>query len=206
MTLTKFLNRTLKILAVGPLLYWVAGFFFDWLGVEPIVKINTQSGYVVLIFLLVNLAIGAIQSLNWFDIKWYRFLQMSRRYWGIMCGFYVVLHFVTYLAKESFLPKGWEQIITKDYLIAGSFAASMILILTLTSNSISTRILKKKWKVLHRIVYFAFFVMLFHVFQIEKANLLLLALMMLPVIILQLFRVVRLGRRTLSRSSKTTST
>ena len=200
MTLTKFLNWTLKVLAVCPFFYWVAGFFMDWLGVEPIVKINTQSGYVVLTLLLVNLAVGALHSLNWFDIKWYRFLQMSRRFWGVMCGFYVILHFVTYLAKESFLPKGWEQIVTKNYLIAGSSAATMLVILMLTSNNISTRLLKKKWKALHRIVYFAFIVMFFHIFQIEKANLILLAFMVLPVIILQLFRLVRLALRAFTNT------
>jgi DMSO/TMAO reductase YedYZ heme-binding membrane subunit len=194
MTLTNFLNRTLKFVAICPFFYWVAGFFMDWLGVEPIVKINTQSGYVVLIFLLVNLAIGAIHSLNLVDIKWYRFLYISRRFWGVMCGFYVILHFSTYLAKESFLPKGWEQIVTKNYLIAGTFAAFLILILTVTSNNISTRLLKKKWKMLHRLVYLAFFVMLFHVFQIEKANLLLLGVMVTPVILFQIFRLLRYFR------------
>ena len=191
MTLTKFLNWTIKLACVLPFVYWVAGVFLNWLGVEPLVKINTQSGYVILILLLVNLIIGAFKSLNWFDIKYYQFLAMSRRYLGISCGFYVILHFVTYLAKESFLPKGWEQIITKNYLIAGTLAAVILLVLTITSNNISVRLLKKKWKFLHNLVHVAFFIMLAHVFQIEKANLILLALLVWPVIILQIARVIK---------------
>ena len=191
MTLTKFLNWTIKLACILPFLYWVAGVFLLWLGAEPLVKINTQSGYVILILLLVNLIIGVFKSLNWFSIKYYQFLAMSRRYLGVCCGFYVVLHFVTYLAKESFLPKGWEQIVTKNYLIAGSIAALILLILTLTSNNFSVRLLKKKWKIIHNAVHIAFFVMLAHVFQIEKANLLLLALLVWPVMILQLIRVIK---------------
>lgn len=190
MTLTKSLNRTIKVAAILPFLFWVIGIFSEWLGAEPLVKINTQSGYVVLIFLLVNLLVGAVHSLQWIDIKWYRFIHMSRRYIGVCCGIYAILHFITYLAKESFLPKGWEQIVTKNYLIAGSTAAFIILVLTLSSNNFSTRLLKNKWKKLHRLVYVAGFIVLFHIFQIEKANLLLLAALVAPVVLLESLRLI----------------
>jgi sulfoxide reductase heme-binding subunit YedZ len=124
-------------------------------------------------------------------MKYYRFLHLERRAIGIATGFYVVQHFLTYLAKESFLPKGWEQIVTKNYLIAGSIAALIIIILTITSNNISTRLLKQNWKKLHRLVYVSGVLMLFHIFLIEKANLVLLLLLVLPVGVLELIRFVR---------------
>lgn len=192
MTVTKFLNLAVKIAIIVPFFFWVAGIFNNWLGVEPIVKINYQSGYVVLILLLVNLLVGAIHALNLFDIKWYRFLQMSRRFIGVFCGIYAILHFVSYLGKESFLPKGWEQILTKNYLTFGAVAAAILLILTLTSNNISTRLLKNKWKKLHRLVYLAGIVVLFHIFQIEKANLPLLVLLVAPVILIEAIRLIQL--------------
>lgn len=190
MTLTKFLNLAIKIAVTLPFFFWIFGIFNDWLGVEPIVKINTQSGYVVLILLLVNLLIGAIHALHWIDIKWYRFLQMSRRYIGVFCGLYAILHFFSYLGKESFLPKGWEQIVTKNYLTFGAFAAVIILILAITSNNFSTRLLKNRWKKLHRLVYLAGIVAMFHIFQIEKANLVLLGLLVAPVIALEAIRLI----------------
>lgn len=192
MTLTKVLNWTLKLSTLLPFIFWVAGVFQGWLGVEPLVKINTQSGYVVLILLQLNLIVGALSALKWLDLKWYRFIQMSRRYLGIVCGFYVVLHFLTYLAKESFLPKGWEQIVTKNYLIAGSISALVIVILTLTSNNLSMRLLKKNWKILHQSIYFASVALLFHIFLIEKANLLLLMLLVLPTLFLQFLRLIKI--------------
>lgn len=198
MTLNKFISWTIKLSLTLPFLYWVVGVFQAWLGVEPLVKINTQSGYVVLILLLINLLIGAVHALKWFDIKYYRFLYLERRSIGIACGFYVILHFLTYLAKESFLPKGWEQILTKNYLTAGTIAAIILLILTLTSNDISTRFLKKNWKKLHRLVYLAAFIMLFHVFQIEKANLVLILILISPVV---LFELIRLAKNLISKFS-----
>ena len=45
MTLTKSLNRTIKVAAILPFFFWVIGIFNEWLGAEPLVKINTQSGY-----------------------------------------------------------------------------------------------------------------------------------------------------------------
>ena len=170
MTSTKLLNWILKLAIVLPFFYWVLGIFLEWLGVEPLVKINTQSGYAVLTLLLVNLLVGAVHALSWFDLKYYKFIYMSRRYLGIACGLYVSLHFLTYLAKESFLPKGWEQIITKNYLIAGSISGIIVLILAITSNNISMRVLKKNWKRLHRLIYVASVTVLFHIFLIEKAN------------------------------------
>lgn len=199
MTLTKSLSWTLRIAAILPFFYWLAGLFLEWHGVEPLVKINTQSGYVVLVLLLINLLIGAVHALKWLDIKYYRFLYLERRWIGIACGFYVVLHFATYMAKESFLPKGWEQILTKNYLTAGTIAAIILLILTITSNNISTRLLKKNWKRLHRLVYVAAFVMLFHIFQIEKANLVLLLALVSPVLA---FELIRLGKNFLELRSK----
>ena len=191
MTLTKFLNWTIKFAAILPFVYWTVGVFQGWLGVEPLVKINTQSGYVVLILLQVNLLIGVIHALKIFDIKWYQFLYLSRRYLGIMCGIYVIQHFFTYLAKESFLTKGWFQIITKNYLIAGTLSAIIILILMLTSNNLSSRLLKKKWKSLHQLVYLAAVILLFHIFLIEKANLLLLVFIVVPIYSLQILRLYK---------------
>ncbi len=197
MTSTKLLTWTLKIAATLPFIYWLAGLFLGWLGIEPLVKINTQSGYVVLILLLINLLIGAVHALKWVDPQKFRFLYLLRRYLGVACGMYVILHFLTYLAKESFLPKGWLQIITKNYLIAGSAAAIIVVVLMLTSNDFSTRLLKKNWKHLHRLVYVASFIMLFHIFLIEKANLVLLALLIIPVGLLQLIRLGKLVKNKL---------
>jgi DMSO/TMAO reductase YedYZ heme-binding membrane subunit len=49
--------------------------------------------------------------------------------------------------------------------------------------------MRKKWKSLHNLVHVSFVIMLFHIFLIEKANLILLALLVAPVILLQATRL-----------------
>ncbi|MFN7905624.1 MAG: ferric reductase-like transmembrane domain-containing protein [Pseudobdellovibrionaceae bacterium] len=161
------------------------------------VKLNIQTGYTGLSFLLFNLLLG---WLIWFKNKTllyiFRPLILQRRWLGIFTGVYFVLHFLTYLAKEAFEFTAFEQIWTKNYLIFGFSAFSLLMILTLTSNSLSVRLLKiKRWKNLHRLVYVAFLLMLGHVFQIEKGNLILLAAMIVPLLALQLWRLLSTMRQ-----------
>lgn len=178
-----------------PFLYWFYGSFQGTLGAEPIVRINTQSGYVTLWLLLINLLLGVML---WYSKKWpqsLRWIFSERRALGIASGIYAILHFLTYLGKESFAPKAFEQILDKNYLTVAMLALLILMILLFTSNDFSVRTLGiKRWKNLHRLVYPAGFLILFHVFWIEKANLTLLAAMTAPVVALELIRFFK-GRK-----------
>ncbi len=173
-----------------PLIYWIWAIFNNSLGAEPVVKLNIQTGYTGLSFLLFNLLIGwIIWWKNKTVLRVVRPFVLERRWLGIFTGFYLILHFMTYFAKEAFEPIAIEQIFTKTYLTFGFVALSILVVLTLTSNNISVRILKqKRWKILHRLVHVAFLVLFGHVFLIEKGNLPLLALMIFPLLSLQLIR------------------
>lgn len=175
---------------MAPFAYWIWAIFNDALGAEPVVKLNVQTGYTGLSFLLFNLFLGwLIWWKNKTALRLFRPFVLERRWIGIFCGFYMMIHFLTYFAKEAFEPIAFEQILTKNYLTFGFFALSIIFVLTLTSNDLSVRLLKhKNWKRLHRFVYLAFLVMMGHVFQIEKGNLPLLAIMIFPLLILQMVR------------------
>jgi len=187
----------LRLIFAAPICYWIWAIYSNSLGAEPVVKLNIQTGYTGLSFLLFNLLLG---WLIWFKNKTllyiFRPLILQRRWLGIFTGVYFVLHFLTYLAKEAFEFTAFEQIWTKNYLIFGFSAFSLLMILTLTSNSLSVRLLKiKRWKNLHRLVYVAFLLMLGHVFQIEKGNLILLAAMIVPLLALQLWRLLSTMRQ-----------
>lgn len=183
------LNFVYFICLFGPVFYWTWAIFTANLGAEPIVKLNTQSGYVGLCLLLVNLVLGA---LIFFKPSWLvklKFFLVRRRSLGIFSGIYVLLHFLSYLGKESFEAKGFEQIITKKYLFFGFSAAALVWILTLTSNDLSVRILSfKKWKKVHRLVYLAFVLFTIHVLSIEKGNIPLLLILIAPVALLECSR------------------
>lgn len=188
----KFLRALLKIILIGPLVYWFVLGFQGNLGAEPIVRVNTQSGYVVLFLLLFNLLLGIMLAFSKKWPPWWRWIFAERRAIGIASGLYAILHIFSYFGKEAFQSKAFEQLLTKTYLTVGFLAFLILMILLLTSNNISVKKLGiKKWKSLHRIVYLAGALIMAHVFLIEKANLALLALMILPIAALEIFRAAK---------------
>lgn len=193
----KTLKWIVKLSCLMPFAYLLYMSFFGDLGAEPIVKINTLTGYFALCLVLINLLLGVMIALY---KKWPKFVRpffAERRYLGIASGVYAILHFVSYLGKEGFQTKGLEQIVTKFYLGMGMLALVFIMILTLTSNDLSVKFLKmKNWKRLHRLVYLALVFMAIHVFSIEKANLLLLGLLIIPIVILQAVRFALSFKKT----------
>lgn len=172
-----------------PIVIWIVLGIQGELGAEPIVKINTQSGYIVLILVIVNLWLGVFLALRLSWLKKMKWLIAERRSIGIASGVFVLFHFLTYLGKEAFLPKAWEQIITKKYLTFGISAAFILWLLTLTSNNFSQRKMGgKNWKRLHRFVHFASILIVVHVLLIEKGNIPLLLFIIIPIVPFQLFR------------------
>ncbi len=188
----KIFKVALRFCYLAPLMTWFMLGFFDQLGAEPIVKINSQSGYVTLVLILINLWIGILLSLHLRFLRKIKWLLMERRSLGIVAGFYAVFHFTSYLGKESFLPKAWEQIVTKTYLNYGILAALIIWSLAITSNQLAVRKMGMgRWKTLHRLVHLASLLIIGHVLSIEKGNIPLLLVLIGPLIPFQLFRLCR---------------
>lgn len=179
-----------RLIFAVPFFYWIWGILFQSLGAEPVVKLNIQTGYTGLSFLLLNLMLGwVIWFKNKMLLKALRLLILERRWLGISAGFYLTLHFVTYFAKEAFEASALTQLFTKTYLVFAFLAYCLIVLLMLTSNDFSVRVLKhKNWKKMHQLVHLAFVILMGHVFLIEKGNLLLLAAMIFPILLLQAWR------------------
>jgi sulfoxide reductase heme-binding subunit YedZ len=189
---TKFLRWTLRLAFLLPIAYWVYLGVTDDLGVQPIVTVNRQTGYVVLFYIVTNLWLGVFIRWKWLGPQGLRWIFSERRSFGIAAGLYVLLHFFCYLGREAFESKAYEQIFTKFYLTMGFAAFVIVFLLTATSNDISVRSLGiKQWKTLHRLIHVASVFILVHIFLIEKGNLPLMALMTFPLIPFQLFRLYR---------------
>jgi sulfoxide reductase heme-binding subunit YedZ len=187
----KILKWCLRLALILPVFWWVYAGFTGQLGVQPVSKLSTQTGYVTLTLFLINMAIGIWKALQKnFPLSW-RWILPERRALGIATGVYLLTHVFFYLAKEGFLPKGFEQIFTKTYLTAAFGAAVIIWALALTSNNFSVRKLGPSWKTLHRGVHVAGILILVHLFLIEKANLVVLAAMTLPFVPFELWRLIR---------------
>lgn len=187
----KFLKWFLRCLLVTPLFWWLYLGFTGQLGVQPVVKLSTQTGYVTLFLFVISLALGILKALlPQFPLSW-RWLLPERRYLGIAAAVYLLAHVFFYVAKEGFLPQAYEQIFTKTYLTVAFGAALIIWAMALTSNNFSVRKMGTAWKGLHRWVHVAGILILVHLFLIEKANLLVLAIMTVPMIPFELWRLGR---------------
>ena len=164
--------RVISRLAIWlPFAYYAFLYYNDQAGPQPADFLNKKFGAVGVILIVINLWIGALVSfLKPFPAK-LRFLLRERRFLGVSSGIYLILHFVLYLLKEGLEWEAVTVIPEKFYLLMGILALSLITLLTITSNDWSLKKLGFKiWKNIHRLVYLAFALILFHVFLIEKAD------------------------------------
>ena len=85
--------------------------------------------------------------------RWPRWLAMRRRYLGVASFMYALLHTLVYLDKQEL-----ASIIQDSFefqMWTGWLALIVFLLLAITSNDLAVAWLKRRWQVLHRLVYLA---------------------------------------------------
>ena len=186
-----------RILLLAPVGFWIYSIFAGQLGAEPAKELNHQTGEVALYYLILNLLLGVI--ISW-PVKFkpaLRFLLAERRFLGIVNFIFLISHLFFYLALEGFEWMAFEQMLTKTYLFVATLAWMMMLVLALTSNNFSVRKLgAKNWKKLHRIVYFATFLITVHVLLIEKTDLIKYGIIFVTLWSIQILRFYRNYKKT----------
>lgn len=83
---------------------------------------------------------------------------------GIATGLFTTIHVMIFVLSEGFF-----SIFTRLELILGFIAFLIILSLTLTSSKRAMRLLKRKWKSLHRWVYFAALLIIAHLVILDQS-------------------------------------
>jgi len=83
---------------------------------------------------------------------------------GITTGFFTTLHLLVFIFSE-----GIRQIFTRPELISGFLAFFIILSLTLTSSKRAMKLLKRRWKSLHRGVYLAVLLVMAHLVILDQS-------------------------------------
>lgn len=186
------LARLFKVLILLPFAYWLYLIFSDSLGADPAKTLNHATGEMAFYYLLLNLATGAWLSLMSWRPRTVRVLLLSRRFLGVTTFVILIFHMLLYLTLEGFEPQAFEQMLTKTYLILGSLAWLILLVLALTSNNFSVKRLGgKRWKRLHRLVYLASALISAHVLLIEKADLVKFGILLTLLWVVQITRFVR---------------
>lgn len=137
------------------------------LGTNPVEKLLHELGIWGLRILLITLAITPIRKLG--GPKW---LIKLRRMLGLFAFFYILLHFLTYAIIDQGLS--WqiiiEDIIERPYISLGFTALLLLLPLAVTSTNAWMRRLGSNWKKLHRLIYPAVILGVWHFFWQVKLD------------------------------------
>jgi len=188
----KWTHKLFRLALLLPIVWWIYQIFWGDLGAEPAKELNHSMGFMALIYLIANLWLGIIWTFWKSWPTWLRFFLPARRFLGVLTFLILCGHVFLYFALEAFQWKGFTQVFEKTYLIFGAFAFLGMMMLAATSNHFSVRKLGgKRWKLLHRLVYFVAVLVTVHIFLIEKADLMLFALITIPMWIGQTARLAR---------------
>lgn len=101
--------------------------------------------------LMVTLAVTPIKLL-FRKQRWAIWLMRRRRDLGVTSFAYAAGHTAMYLWKKGSLELVLAEL-DEDFILVGWLALALFVPLTVTSNDLSMRILKRSWKSLHRLVY-----------------------------------------------------
>jgi len=158
------------LLALAPLAilllraFELAGF---GLGANPIEELLHVLGRWGLKFLLLTLAITPIR--RWAGWNW---LLRFRRMLGLFSFFYIFLHFTVYAVLDQGLNMAViiEDVIKRPYITLGVTGFLLLIPLAITSTKGMMRRLGRRWQKLHRLVYLAAIVGIWHFYWQVKLD------------------------------------
>lgn len=155
------------IAALAPAAAMVRGAFTGELGADPVETLLHGTGTWALVILLVTLAVTPIRRL----LGWNGVIRL-RRLLGLFSYFYGVLHVGVYLVVDQGLALAFivEDAAERPYVTAGAGAFLILTALAVTSTRGWIRRLGRVWQRLHRAVYAAGGLAVFHVLWQVKAD------------------------------------
>jgi len=137
------------------------------LGTNPVETLTHETGQWALRLLLITLTVSPLRRLT--SVPW---LIKIRRMLGLFAFFYAVLHFTTYIWLDQFFD--WNEIIIdiskRPFITIGFISFVLLIPLAGTSTSAMQRRLKKKWLILHKLVYLIPVLVIIHFIWSLKAD------------------------------------
>lgn len=163
-----FVKILFFIASLSPFLSLLHDSLNDQLGANPIETLHFRLGDWALRFLCLGLAITPLKRIT--GIK---DLIRFRRMTGLFAFFYASLHFLVYIALDlSFsLEIFLEEVPESPYIIIGLLTYAMLVPLAVTSTKGMQKRLGKKWRQLHKLVYFAAILAVVHYLWLVKSDL-----------------------------------
>tara|TARA_B110000014_G_C19901301_1_gene466330 strand:- start:95 stop:670 length:576 start_codon:yes stop_codon:yes gene_type:complete len=166
--MNKFLKPGVFILSLIPFLIIIYKIYFNQLGPEPVKEITHHTGEWTLIFIILTLAMTPLKKITKLSI-WISL----RRMLGLFVFFYATLHMLTYVVIDYRLDLQSisKDIFTKRFIFVGFAAWLLLTPLALTSSKKAIRLLKDKWKKIHRLIYIIAILGVVHFIWLVKKDL-----------------------------------
>ena len=150
MNIQKYIKISIFFLSLLPILIIFYQITFNQLGPEPVKEITHVTGNWTLRFIIMTLAMTPLQKFTKLN-----FWISYRRMFGLFVFFYASAHMMTYVGIDYRFD--WssisDDIVKKKFIFAGFLAWLLLVPLTLTSSKRMIRLLKDKWKKLHKLIY-----------------------------------------------------
>lgn len=132
--------------------------------IDPIEEITNPTGQWAMRFLLLTLAVTPFSKITGLSLIKYR------RMIGLASFFYAVLHLSIFLIDQQFnLDFILEEILKRPYITIGFISFILLFLLAITSNNFSIRLLKQRWKKLHKLVYLIAILVIIHFYWQVKS-------------------------------------
>lgn len=150
-----------------PLAVLIWDYLHNQLTVNPIQAVELRTGQIAITLLMFSLSCTPVNTLLGF-----RPAIKVRRALGLYAFLYAALHFLTFFVWDygANLYFIWLDVGNKLYIFVGAGALLILIPLALTSTRALMRRLGRRWKQLHRLVYLAGVLVVFHYIWAVKAD------------------------------------
>ena len=180
-----YLKVVIFTLSLVPIFYIIYQILTNQLGPEPIKDITHHTGKWTLYFIVITLAMTPLKKITKLNI-WINY----RRMFGLFIFFYASIHLMTYVGLDYrfALTSIGNDIIKKKYIFIGFSAWLLLIPLAVTSNKQMMKVLKDKWKKLHRLIYLISLFGVIHYLWLVKRDLTEPLIFLMVILILLAFR------------------
>ena len=164
----KFARLVVFINGLVPLALLAWDAYHHRLGANPLEFVTHTTGTLALVFLLISLAVTPLRRM--LGLPW---LIKLRRMLGLYAFFYASLHLITYFWFDKFfnLRAAAADIVKRPFIAVGMLAFFLLVPLAVTStNRMVKRLGGKRWSLLHKSVYLAAALGVFHYYLLVKAD------------------------------------
>jgi sulfoxide reductase heme-binding subunit YedZ len=165
MNIQRYIKIPIFFLSLLPILIIFYQITFNQLGPEPVKEITHVTGNWTLRFIIITLAMTPLQKFTKLN-----FWISYRRMFGLFVFFYASAHMMTYVGIDYRFD--WssisDDIIKKKFIFAGFLAWLLLVPLALTSSKRMVRLLRDKWKKLHKLIYLIALLGVFHFLWLVK--------------------------------------